>query len=128
MLNWDRYRFHKNRAWTHYAKLVFVHPVGCVRHVVNSSASWSSNVDTLFSCSGGTSMDRTKSTLEQFMPNLCFCIQWDVRLTSFQCIRGAKHRHTIFGARVGPVRIQQKAHRDTAGQTFFYILWDLQVT
>jgi hypothetical protein len=31
----------------------------------------------------------------------------------FQCVLGAKHRHTIFHARVGPVLFQQKARRDT---------------
>jgi hypothetical protein len=30
------------------------------------------------------------------------------------CVRGAKHRCTIFHARVGPVQIRIKAHRDTS--------------
>jgi hypothetical protein len=33
---------------TRYAKLVFLHPVGSVGHVVHSRASGAPNVDTLF--------------------------------------------------------------------------------
>jgi Na+-driven multidrug efflux pump len=36
------------RARTHYAKLVFSHPVGSAGHVVHSSTSRVRNVDTLF--------------------------------------------------------------------------------
>jgi ribosomal protein S28E/S33 len=37
--------------------------------------------------------------------------------SAFRCVRGMKHRHTIFRAQVGPVRIQQKAHQETIRQT-----------
>jgi hypothetical protein len=47
MLGWDRYRFSKC-ARTHYAKLVFLHPVGSQGHAVNSGASGTQNVDALF--------------------------------------------------------------------------------
>jgi hypothetical protein len=33
-----RVRFNKKHAGTHYAELVFLHPVGFVGHVVHSSA------------------------------------------------------------------------------------------
>jgi hypothetical protein len=37
--------------------------------------------------------------------------------SAFRWVRGTKHQHTILHARVGPVRIPQKAHRDTLRQT-----------
>jgi hypothetical protein len=48
MLRWDQYRFHKKHAHKHYAKLVFLHPVGYVVHVVHSGSSRARKVDALF--------------------------------------------------------------------------------
>jgi hypothetical protein len=48
MLGWQRYGFHKKRARTRYAELVFLHSVGSVGHVVHSGASRARNVDALF--------------------------------------------------------------------------------
>jgi hypothetical protein len=39
MLGWDPYGFDKKRAGTHYAELVFLHPVAYVGCVVQSGAS-----------------------------------------------------------------------------------------
>jgi hypothetical protein len=39
MVRWDWYGFHKNYDGTHYAKRVFLHPVGSVGHVVHLGAS-----------------------------------------------------------------------------------------
>jgi hypothetical protein len=39
MLGWDPFGFYKKRTRTHYAKLVFSHPVGLVGHVIQSDAS-----------------------------------------------------------------------------------------
>jgi hypothetical protein len=47
-LEWVRCGFHKNRVGTHYAKLVFLYPIGSLGHVVHSGASGAQNVDTIF--------------------------------------------------------------------------------
>jgi hypothetical protein len=52
LLEWDRDIFHKKRTGTHYAKIVFLHPVGFVGHVVDVGASGLRDVNALFSCSG----------------------------------------------------------------------------
>jgi hypothetical protein len=62
-------------------------------------------------------MDSVESAMGHVMLNLCFCIRWDMWV--MQCILvhpgggGAKHQLVVFLARVGPVRIPQKARRDT---------------
>jgi hypothetical protein len=48
MLRWDQYGFHKKCTEEHYAKLVFLHPLECVGHVVLSSAYVPCKVDALF--------------------------------------------------------------------------------
>jgi hypothetical protein len=48
-LRWVQYGLHQKRAGTHYAELLFLHPVGSVGHVVHSGACGARNVDALFS-------------------------------------------------------------------------------
>jgi hypothetical protein len=48
MLGWHRHGFDKKSVGTHYAELVFLHPVGSASHVVHSSVSEARNSDTLF--------------------------------------------------------------------------------
>jgi hypothetical protein len=57
-----------------------------------------------FSCLGVTCMDLTK-------------VHWNTLHSAFLCIWGVKHRRTISHARVGPVRIWQKARWDTLCQS-----------
>jgi hypothetical protein len=61
--------------------LYVLHPVGCVGHVAHSSASRVRNVDALFSYLGETSTNVIKSMLGHVVPNLCFCIRWDLQVT-----------------------------------------------
>jgi hypothetical protein len=81
MLRWDQYGFHKNCSGTRYAKLVFLHLVGYAGHVMHSGASRAQKSTHYFSCLGVTSMDCTKAASKHFMPNMCFCIHWDLRIT-----------------------------------------------
>jgi hypothetical protein len=48
MLRWDMYGYDKKRARTHYAELVFLHPMGSAGHVMHSGASGARNIDALF--------------------------------------------------------------------------------
>jgi hypothetical protein len=65
-----------------------------------------------FSCSGGPGTFSIKSMLGHVMPNLCFCIWWDLRSRSASwCVRGVKHRSSIFHARVGLVGFHKKRAR-----------------
>jgi hypothetical protein len=48
MCGWYWYGFHIKHARTHYALLVFLHPVGSTGHVVHSGASGLQNIDAIF--------------------------------------------------------------------------------
>jgi hypothetical protein len=105
---------HKEHVGTHYAKLVFLHTVDSVGHVVRSGASGVRNVDTLFFMLGWAQWGSTKCVLGQVTPNLCFSTRWDLQVQSaFCCIRSVKHQCTIFHTHVRQVRIPQKSRKDT---------------
>jgi hypothetical protein len=76
MLRWVRCRSHKKRAGTRDPELVFLHPMGYAGHVVHSGVSEAQNVDALFfmlvwvRCGPG-----------YIMPNICFGIRCDLRVT-----------------------------------------------
>jgi hypothetical protein len=62
--------------------------------------------------------DSTKSVPGHVMPNLCFAFGGICgSYSAFWCIRAVKRRCTIFHARMGPIRITQKVHRDMLHQT-----------
>jgi hypothetical protein len=90
----------------HYSKVVFLHSMWSVDHVVRSDGSGVWNVDALFFCSGRHSADPIKSVIRHITLNLYFTSGAIYgSCSAYWCIRGVKHRHTIFHARVGPMRI-----------------------
>jgi hypothetical protein len=73
VLGSDWYGFDKKLIGSRYAKLVFLHPVGSVGHVVHSSSASGHETSThYFSYSGWTGKDSTKSAPEHVLPNLFF--------------------------------------------------------
>jgi hypothetical protein len=48
VLRWDRYGLNKKCTGTHYAELLFLHPVESVGQVAHFVASWARNANTLF--------------------------------------------------------------------------------
>jgi hypothetical protein len=71
-----------------------------------------------FSCLGGTSMDSRKNLPRHITPNLCFVSGGICRShRAFYCVWDAKCQLAIFYSQVRPVRIPQKACRDTLRQT-----------
>jgi hypothetical protein len=98
-----RCRFHKKHTGTHYIKLVVLHPVGSVGHIVHPGRKTSTHY---FPCLGGTGMDSIKSVSGHVTLNLFFFASGGTcgSHSAFQCVQGVKRQHTIFHFRVGPVR------------------------
>jgi hypothetical protein len=75
------FAFQKKCVGTHYAELLF-----CIRWdpwvtyciAVRPGCETSMHY---FSCSGGTGTDSRKCASRHVLPNLCFCIRWDMRVT-----------------------------------------------
>jgi hypothetical protein len=71
-------------------------------------------------------MDLTKSASGHITLTLCFRIWWDLRVTvCIPVVRGMKRQCTIFQAWVGPVRIPQKARRDTLCRTCVFAFGEI---
>jgi hypothetical protein len=81
MLRWDQYGFDIKRVGTRYDELVLLHPVGSACHVVHFGTFVARNMETLFFMVGWDQYRFEKSASGHVTPNLCFCIQWDLRVT-----------------------------------------------
>jgi hypothetical protein len=117
MLGSDRYRFNKKHGGTCYAELEFLHPVGSVGLIVHSGAPEAQNVNILFFMFGWDRFQQ-KARWDTLRRTCVFASSGFRRSHSaFRCVRGPKHRHTIFSAWVGPVRIQQTTRWDMLCRT-----------
>jgi hypothetical protein len=104
VLGWTRCSFQKNHDETHYAKLVFLHPVWSVGHVVRFEPSGPYCWHTIFYARVGPEQIQQKVQWDTLQWT-CVFASGRIRGTrsAFRCVRGMKHRCTIFQARVGPV-------------------------
>jgi hypothetical protein len=96
--------FYKKRARTRYTELVFLHPVGSVGHVVYSSASGACNIHALLFMLGWESAVCRKRAPDMLCQT-CVFVSGGIcgSCSALWCVCGAKCRHTIFQAWVGPV-------------------------
>jgi hypothetical protein len=78
MLGWALSGFHKKRSGTRFAELVLLHLVGYSGDVVHSGASLGQNIDARFFLPGWDRYGFNKNWTWDVMPNLCFCIWWDL--------------------------------------------------
>jgi hypothetical protein len=111
----------KTISGTHYVKLVFLHSVGSMGHIVHFSSPGHETSAHYLSCLGGRVWFVEKARRDTLCQTCVFgsggmCGSGG----AFRCIRGAKRRCTIFHARVALVRIPQKSCQDTLRQTFVF--------
>jgi hypothetical protein len=95
-----------------------LHPVGSVGHVVLSIASEARNVYAIFFMVGWVwDGFLTKRAGTRYPELVLFHPVECASCSAFRFVRSMKHLRTIFHARVGSVRIPQKARWDTLGRT-----------
>jgi hypothetical protein len=83
-------------------------------HIVHSGVSGVGNIDALFFMLGWAGAVSVKSVSGHLMPNLYFCICWDLRVT--YCIPVRQCRETLmhyFSCSGGTGTDSTKVHRDT---------------
>jgi hypothetical protein len=113
MLRWDRYGFYKKRDGTHYAKLVFLYPVGSAGHIVHSGAFGARNVDALFFTPGWDRYGFNKKAPWQRTLYFCFCIRWDPGHIVHSTTSGVRNVITLFFILGSDrYRFYKKARRD----------------
>jgi hypothetical protein len=81
MLGRSRCGFHIMCVGTHYAELVFLHPVGIALYALHTGSSGAQNVITQFFMLGQNRYGFDKMVLGHITLNLCFCIWCDLWVT-----------------------------------------------
>jgi hypothetical protein len=120
ILRWARCQSHKKHARTRYAELVFLHSVRSRGHVARCSASGARNVNALFFTLGWTRCRIHKRRSGTHYATCVFASGVIFRSHSvFWCIRGVKHRRTIFNARVDPCGSHMKRARTRYAELVF---------
>jgi hypothetical protein len=130
MLGWARCRSHKKHKDTSHRTCVFVSGAICGPR----NAFWCSRgvkcCSNVFSSSGGTGAETTKSAIGHFLLNLCFCIWWYLWVT--YCILVRPGRETLthyFSSSAGPGADPTKTKQGHfMSNLCFCIRWDLCIT
>jgi hypothetical protein len=104
----------KSAPRTRYAKLVFLHLVRSAGHIVHSGASGARNINALFfMLRWARYRSHRKRVGTRYVELVCFASYAScLSHSAFWCVWGAKHRCTIFHARLGLVWIRQKVRLD----------------
>jgi hypothetical protein len=97
MLRWDRYELHKRHVGPHYAKHVFLHPVGSAGHVVDSGAYGTRNVDKLVIMLSCDRYAFNKKGVSTSYPELVFLHTVGfVGHVVYSCVFGARNVDALF--------------------------------
>jgi hypothetical protein len=123
-------RIQQNRIGTHYAKLVFLHPLGTTGHVVYSGASGASNVYTLFFMLGWNRFGFNKKRAVTCYAKLVFLHPvGSVGLIVHSHASGRETSTHYFSCSCGTVADSIKSTLEHVPPNLcFCLLWDLRVT